>query len=90
MEYHELAVGITPENGEQLESRKLSIAEVANAFHIPPQMVGQDAGSSYNSVAGYREQLYSDTLGVWFQRTFADPAFKSGAFLPPRPPVDES
>lgn len=68
MEYHELAVGITPENGEQLESRKLSIAEVANAFHIPPQMVGQDAGSSYNSVAGYREQLYSDTLGVWFQR----------------------
>ncbi|WP_051750077.1 phage portal protein [Phycicoccus jejuensis] len=68
MEYHELATGITPENGEQLESRKLSIAEVANAFHIPPQMVGQDAKSSYNSVTGYREMLYSDTLGTWFER----------------------
>ena len=68
MEYHELSTGITPENGQQLESRKLSIAEVANAFHVPPQMVGQDAGSSYNSVTGYREQLYSDTLGTWFER----------------------
>ena len=68
MEYHELSAGITPENGQQLESRKLSIAEVANAYHVPPQMVGQDAGSSYNSVAGYREMLYSDTLGTWFER----------------------
>lgn len=68
MEYHELANGITPENGQQLEARKLAIAEVANAFHIPPQMVGQDAGSSYNSVAGYREMLYTDTLGTWFER----------------------
>ena len=68
MEYNELSTGITPENGQQLESRKLSIAEVANAFHVPPQMVGQDAKSSYNSVTGYREMLYSDTLGTWFER----------------------
>lgn len=68
MEYHELGTGITPENGQQLESRKLSIAEVANAYHVPPQMVGQDAGSSYNSVVGYREMLYQDTLGTWLQR----------------------
>lgn len=68
MEYHELSKGITPENGQQLEARKLAIAEVANAFHIPPQMVGQDSGASYNSVAGYREMLYTDTLGTWFER----------------------
>lgn len=68
MEYHELTLGLTPENGQQLESRKFSIAEVANAYHIPPQMVGQDAGSSYNSVTGYREMLYADTLGTWFER----------------------
>lgn len=67
MAYHELGIGITPENGQQIESRRLSIAEVANAYHIPPQMVGQDAGSSYNSVSGYRELLYSDTLGSWFK-----------------------
>lgn len=29
-------------------------------------------------------------LGVWFHRTFADPAFKSGPFIPPAPPPDES
>lgn len=67
MELHESG-GITPEKGEHLEARKLSIAEVANAYHIPPQMVGQDSGSSYNSVSGYREMLYADTLGTWFQR----------------------
>lgn len=29
-------------------------------------------------------------LGVWFHRTFKDPAFKSGPFLPPVPPANES
>ncbi len=29
-------------------------------------------------------------IGVWFHRTFKDPSFKSGAFIPPRAPRDES
>lgn len=29
-------------------------------------------------------------LGLWFHRTFANPAFKSGPFIPPAPPQDES
>lgn len=29
-------------------------------------------------------------LGIWFHRTFADPSFKSGPFVPPAPPKDES
>ncbi|MEO0018894.1 MAG: hypothetical protein RLZZ522_2177, partial [Verrucomicrobiota bacterium] len=29
-------------------------------------------------------------LGVWFHRTFAEPNFKSGPFIPPRPPADET
>ncbi|HVZ70933.1 MAG TPA: type I restriction-modification system endonuclease [Polyangia bacterium] len=29
-------------------------------------------------------------LGVWFHRTFANAAFKSGPFVPPAPPKDES
>ncbi len=29
-------------------------------------------------------------IGVWFHRTFSDPKFKSGPFIPPQPPVDES
>ncbi len=29
-------------------------------------------------------------IGVWFHRTFADPVFKSGPFVPPVPPENES
>lgn len=29
-------------------------------------------------------------LGLWFHRTFKDPKYRSGPFLPPRPPKDES
>ena len=29
-------------------------------------------------------------LGVWFHRTFGKPDFKSGPFIPPRPPENES
>jgi type I restriction enzyme R subunit len=29
-------------------------------------------------------------LGVWFHRTFSQPDFKSGPFIPPKPPADES
>jgi type I restriction enzyme, R subunit len=29
-------------------------------------------------------------IGVWFHRAFARPDFKSGPFIPPRPPADES
>lgn len=29
-------------------------------------------------------------LGVWFHRTFKNPNFKSGSFIPPKPPADES
>lgn len=29
-------------------------------------------------------------LGIWFHRTFANTAFKSGPFVPPTPPKDES
>jgi type I restriction enzyme R subunit len=29
-------------------------------------------------------------LGLWFHRTFKDPAYQSGPFIPPAPPADES
>jgi len=29
-------------------------------------------------------------IGVWFHRTFKDAKFRSGAFIPPQPPEDES
>lgn len=68
MTYHELSGGITPENAQQLEARKFSIAEVAAAFFVPPVFVGVLDNANYSNVTAYREILYSDTLGTWFQQ----------------------
>jgi HK97 family phage portal protein len=67
MEYHEAKSGLSPADGEQLETRKFSLAEVAAAFFVPPVFAGLDQ-ATYSNVKGYREILYSDTLGPWFQR----------------------
>ena len=67
MKYHELANGITPESAQQLESRKFSLAEAAAAFYVPPTFVGLLDSTSHSNVSAFREQLYSDTLGPWFQ-----------------------
>lgn len=65
MTYHETQ-GITPEDAQQLESRKFSIAEVAAAYHVPPVFVGLLDNANYSNVTAYRNILYSDTLGPWF------------------------
>jgi HK97 family phage portal protein len=67
MKYHEAKSGVTPADGEHLESRKFSLAEVAASFFVPPVFVGLDQ-ATYANVKGYREILYSDTLGPWFMR----------------------
>lgn len=66
MEYHEVQ-GMTPESAQQLESRKFSIAEVSAAFYLPPVFAGLLDNSNYSNVTAFREILYSDTLGPWFQ-----------------------
>lgn len=68
MQYHALPGGITPEAAQQLEARKLSIAETAAAFFVPPMFVGVLDNANYSNVVAYREVLYSDTLGTWFQQ----------------------
>lgn len=67
MSYHELT-GITPEDAQQLESRKFSIAEVSAFFHLPPPFAGLLDNANFSNVAAYREILYSDTLGPFFQQ----------------------
>lgn len=84
MEYNELSNGITPENAEQLDSRKFALAEAAAAFYVPPVFVGLLDYTSHSNVTAYREQLYSDTLGTWFQQL--QQAFNIR--LVPRPQLD--
>lgn len=67
MEYHEAKSGVTPADGEHLDSRKFSLAEVSASFFVPPVFVGLDQ-ATFSNLKGYREILYSDTLGPWFVR----------------------
>lgn len=59
---------ITPEQGEQIESRRLSTAEVASAFFVAPELIGAREGT-YSNVKAYREGLYSETLGPVFMQS---------------------
>ncbi len=66
MQFHELSA-ITPEDAQQLETRKFSIVETASAFHVPSVFFVTD-NANYSNVTAFREILYSDTLGPWFQQ----------------------
>lgn len=67
MKYHE-TMGLTPESAQQLESRKFTMAVAAATFHLPPVFAGLLDNANYSNVVAYREILYSDTLGTWFQQ----------------------
>lgn len=56
------AEGFTAEDSQWLEGRQLTLAEVASAFHVPPELVGARAGN-YSNVREFRQALYRDALG---------------------------
>lgn len=57
--------GITPEQAQYLEARKLTREEVAAAFHIPLPMVGILDHATFSNITEQHKQLYQDTLGPW-------------------------
>lgn len=59
--------GITPEQAQYLESRKLSREEVAAAFHVPLPMVGILDHATFSNIAEQHKHLYQDTLGPWLE-----------------------
>ena len=75
----------------RLQDQGIVPREVASLFH-DVRKVGNDA--NHKLAGDHRSALLvlrlTWQLGVWFHRTFKDPAFKSGAFLPPVAPKDES
>lgn len=52
-------------DAQYVEARKLTNEEVANAYHIPPPMVGQLDNATYSNITEQHKQLYQDTLGPW-------------------------
>ncbi|MEU2889404.1 phage portal protein [Streptomyces albidoflavus] len=63
MEWHQ--GGMTPEQAQYLETRKLTREEVASAYHIPLPMVGILDHATYSNIREQHRQLYQDTLGPW-------------------------
>lgn len=65
--------------------------EIADLFHwirkAGNQANHQFSGNHRSALEGLK---VAAQMGFWFQRTFANPQFRGGAFIPPAPPKDES
>lgn len=58
--------GVTPEQAQYVEARKLTREEVASAYYIPPSMVGA-ADATFASLREQHQMLYQDALGPWLK-----------------------
>lgn len=56
---------IKPNEAQYIESRKLTREECANAYHIPPPMVGILEHATFSNIEQQHKMLYQDTLGPW-------------------------
>lgn len=63
MEYQ--SIGLTPEQAQYIQARKLTREEVAAAYHIPLPMVGILDHATFSNIKEQHQQLYQDTLGPW-------------------------
>jgi type I restriction enzyme R subunit len=76
---------------QRLEREKIVSREVAQLF-FEVRKAGNDANHALQG--DHRTALaclkIARQLGIWYHRTFSDPDFKSGPFIPPAPPGDES
>ncbi len=89
------AGSIPPDDGSQLSLvREMSgqgilPREVADLFHVLRQ-TGNEAVHGFGGTTGevIHQLKVARELGIWYHRTFADPAFAPGAFVRPQPPVD--
>ena len=57
----------TAEQSQYVEARKLTLAEVASAYQVPPPMVGLLDNANFANTREFRKMLYQDTLGPWFE-----------------------
>ncbi|MBS0368106.1 MAG: type I restriction-modification system endonuclease [Proteobacteria bacterium] len=75
----------------RLQEHGILPREIGGLFH-EIRKAGNDA--NHNLGGDHRTALMAMRLawqlGVWFHRTFKDLGFKSGPFIPPPPPADES
>lgn len=53
-----------PQEAQDIEGRRLTDAEVASAYHIPPELVGAREGT-FSNVDAFRQMLYTHSLGPY-------------------------
>lgn len=58
--------GITPEQAQYVENRRLTREEVAAAYFIPPSMVAA-SDAPFASLREQHQMLYQDALGPWLE-----------------------
>lgn len=51
-----------PQETQDIEGRKLTDAEVASSYHIPPELVGAREGT-FSNVDAFRQMLYTHSIG---------------------------
>lgn len=61
MEYQVLDT-VNPADAKDIEGRQLTDAEVASAFHVPPELVGARQGT-FSNIAAFRQMLFGPVLG---------------------------
>jgi phage portal protein BeeE len=62
---YDILEGIKPVDAKDIEGRQLTDAEVASAFHIPPELVGAREGN-FSNISAFRQMLFGPTLGPIF------------------------
>lgn len=75
----------------RLQARRAIPREVGDLFYRI-RTAGNDASHALRDdhATALSVLKFGWQLSVWFHRTFGDSQFKSGPFLPPRPPQDET
>jgi phage portal protein BeeE len=66
MEWEDWSSSVTPKDAMDIEGRRLTDAEVASAFYIPPELVGAREGTASN-VSAFRQMLFGPALGPHFE-----------------------
>lgn len=66
MEWEDWSNTVSPADANDIEGRKLTDAEVASAFYIPPELVGAREGT-FSNIAAFRQMLFGPALGPHFE-----------------------
>ncbi|WP_295105329.1 phage portal protein [uncultured Microbacterium sp.] len=66
MEWEDWSSSIAPTDALDIEGRKLTDAEVASSFFIPPELVGAREGT-FSNITAFRQMLFGPALGPHFE-----------------------